>query len=152
MYLNLYKLNLNFLIKKNHIFKKREKKSFIGKYYGNFSTGIYNIDKIRFEFIYLKIFKKIFRKKYLKKKPIHTTTKFWMMIKPNFILSMKSKNSRMGSGVGMYTRVCSIVKPGKPIILLKNYSKTFVTKAVQYLKLKLNINTCLLIKKINFLM
>lgn len=76
MYLNLYKLNLNFLIKKNHIFKKREKKSFIGKYYGNFSTGIYNIDKIRFEFIYLKIFKKIFRKKYLKKKPIHTTTKF----------------------------------------------------------------------------
>jgi ribosomal protein L16/L10AE len=143
-------LNLNFLIKKNHIFKKRKKKIFTGKYYGNFSTGIYNISQIRFEFIYLKIFKKIFRKKYLKKKPIHSIARFWIMVKPNFILSMKSKNSRMGSGVGIYTRVCSIIKPGKPIILLKNYSKLFVCKTIQYLKLKLNINTSLLVKNINF--
>ena len=70
-----------------------------------------------------------------------------MMIKPNFILSMKSKNSRMGSGVGIYTRVCSIVKPGKPIILLRGYSKKFVQKAIYYLKLKLNINTSLVLKK-----
>jgi ribosomal protein L16/L10AE len=63
---------------------------------------------------------------------------------------MKSKNSRMGSGVGIYTRVCSIIKPGKPIILLKNYSKLFVCKTIQYLKLKLNINTSLLVKNINF--
>lgn len=143
-------MNLNFLIKKNHIFKKRQKKLFIGKYYGNFSTGVYNTNQIRFEFIYLKVFKKIFRKKYLKKRPMYSIAKFWMMIKPNFILSMKSKNSRMGSGVGMYTRVCSIVKPGKPIILLKNYSKKFVLKAIHYLKLKLNINTHLLVKMINF--
>lgn len=71
-----------------------------------------------------------------------------MMIKPNFILSMKSKNSRMGSGVGIYTRVCSIVKPGKPIILLKGYSEKFVFKAISYLKLKLNLNSYLLTKKI----
>jgi ribosomal protein L16/L10AE len=70
-----------------------------------------------------------------------------MMIKPNFILSMKSKNSRMGSGVGIYTRVCSIVKPGKPIILLKGYSKKFVQQSIYYLKLKLNINTSLVLKK-----
>jgi ribosomal protein L16/L10AE len=133
-------LNLNFLIKKNHIFKKRKKKIFNNVYYGNFSTGLYNINKLRFEFIYLKVFKKIFRKKYLKKRPLYSLAHFWMMVKPNFILSMKSKNSRMGSGVGLYTRVCSIIKPGKPIILLTGYSKKFICSSLKYLKMKLNIN------------
>ena len=141
-------MNLNFLIKKNHIFKRRVKRIFLNHYYANFSTGIYNLNQIRFEFVYLKTFKKIFRKKYLKKRPLYLITKFWMMIKPNFILSMKSKNSRMGSGVGLYTRVCSLVKPGKPIILLRGYSTKFVQKAIYYLKLKLNINTSLVLKKL----
>lgn len=70
-----------------------------------------------------------------------------MMIKPNFILSMKSKNSRMGSGVGMYTRVCSIIKPQKPLILVKDYSKNFLLKSVNYLKKKMNINTFLLTRQ-----
>jgi ribosomal protein L16/L10AE len=71
------------------------------------------------------------------------------MIKPNFILSMKSKNSRMGSGVGIYTRVCTRVKPGKPILLLSGYSDLFVKKVIHYLKLKLNIDTYLWVKKRN---
>lgn len=140
-------MNLNFLIKKNHIFKKRVKKIFKNIYYGNFSTGLYNINKIRFEFIYLKVFKKIFRKKYLKKRHLYSLTRFWMMVKPNFILSMKSKNSRMGSGVGIYTRVCSIIKPGKPVMLLTGYSKKFVYSSLRYLKLKLNINLSLIINE-----
>lgn len=68
-----------------------------------------------------------------------------MMVKPNFILSMKSKNSRMGSGVGIYTRVCSIIKPGKPIMLLTGYSKKFVNSALRYIQLKLNIKLNLII-------
>ena len=70
-----------------------------------------------------------------------------MMIKPNFILSMKSKNSRMGSGVGMYTRVCSIIKPQKPLILIKGYSKKFLLNSITYLKKKMNINSFLLIRQ-----
>lgn len=140
-------MNLNFLIKKNHIFKRRKKKTPIYNNNNTLSTGIYNLNQIRFEFIYLKVFKKIFRKKYMKKKCIQKNTKFWMMIKPNFILSMKSKNSRMGSGVGMYTRVCSIIKPQKPLILVKDYSKIFLLKSVNYLKKKMNINTFLLTRQ-----
>lgn len=140
-------MNLNFLIKKNHIFKRRKKYLFKHQIYGNFTTGIYNLNQTRFEFIYLKIFKKIFRKKSFKKKKKYNYSKFWVMIKPNFLLSMKSKNSRMGSGVGLYVRVCSIIKPGKPIILLKNYSTKFITKAKNFLKLKLNLNTFLIKKK-----
>lgn len=138
-------MNLNFLIKKNHIFKRRKKKTPNYEHDLNLSNGIYNLTQIRFEFIYLKIFKKIFRKKYMKKKCIQKNTNFWMMIKPNFILSMKSKNSRMGSGVGIYVRICSIIKPQKPLILLKNYSKKFVIKVINYLKKKINIDSYLLI-------
>jgi ribosomal protein L16/L10AE len=65
------------------------------------------------------------------------------MIKPNFLLTMKSKNSRMGSGVGLYVRVCSVVKPNRPILLLKVYSRLFLLKVIKYLKKKLNINTYL---------
>lgn len=139
-------MNLNFLIKKNHIFKRRKKKIFSYEFFQKKIPGIFNKNQIRFEFIYLKVFKKIFRKKFFKKKSHYKLAKFWIMIKPNFILSMKSKNSRMGSGVGMYVRVCSILKPGKPIILLKGYSKLFVLNVIKYIKLKINLNTYLLHK------
>lgn len=70
-----------------------------------------------------------------------------MMVKPNFILSMKSKNSRMGSGVGIYTRVCSVIKPGKPVILITGYSTKFIKSVLNYLKLKLNIKFELINKR-----
>jgi len=69
-------LNLNFLIKKNHIFKRRKKKILSNYTKPNLNSGIYNINLFRFEFIYLKVFKKIFRKKYLKKKPMYNISKF----------------------------------------------------------------------------
>jgi len=134
-------LNLNFLIKKNHIFKRRKKKIINSYSKPNLHSGLYTLNLFRFEFIYLKFFKKIFRKKYLKKKPMYNISKFWLMIKPNFLLTMKSKNSRMGSGVGSYVRVCSILKPNTPIILFKNYSKYFFKKVIIYIKLKIGINT-----------
>ena len=137
-------MNLNFLIKKNHIFKRRKKKFFIYNYENEqFTSGIYTKNQTKFEFVYLRVFKKIFRKKYMKKKPTLMFTKFWLMVKPNFLLTMKSKNSRMGSGVGLYVRVCSIMKPNRPIILFKRYSNKFIKNVAKYLKLKLNLNTYL---------
>jgi ribosomal protein L16/L10AE len=62
------------------------------------------------------------------------------MIRPNFLLTMKSKNSRMGSGVGLYLRVASIIKADTPIFLLKNYSEAIIRKLIKYIKLKMNIN------------
>jgi len=62
------------------------------------------------------------------------------MIRPNFLLTMKSKNSRMGSGVGLYVRVSSIIKADTPIFLIKNYSEFIIRKLIKYTKLKMNIN------------
>ena len=90
--------------------------------------------------LYLKVIKKLFRKKYKKKKVNYLKTKYWVMIKPNFLLTIKSKNSRMGSGVGTYVRVCSIIKPNTPLILYTYHSLFLLRKYVQYFKLKLNLN------------
>jgi ribosomal protein L16/L10AE len=38
------------------------------------------------------------------------------MFLPNFILTQKSKNARMGAGVGKFVRLVSIVRPGTSII------------------------------------
>ena len=62
------------------------------------------------------------------------------MIRPNFLLTMKSKNCRMGSGVGSYVRVASIIKADTPIFLLKNYSEYIIRNIIKYIKLKMNIN------------
>jgi hypothetical protein len=70
------------------------------------------------------------------------------MIKPNFLLTMKSKNARMGSGVGSYVRVVTIVKSNKPFILLQKYSLFFIFKVKKYLKLKLNLNTYVIHNKL----
>ncbi len=133
-------MNLNFLIKKNHIFKRR--KFYFYKYLMNKNkkTGIYLKHQLRFELINLKIFKKLLRKKYYKKGLNLKKTKYWLMIRPNFLLTMKSKNSRMGSGVGLYIRVSSIIKADTPIFLIKNYSENIIRKLIKYVKLKMNIN------------
>ncbi len=143
-------MNLNFLIEKNHIFKRRKKRTFIYDPNAVKPYGIYSFFQFRFEFVYLKVFKKIFRKKYMKKKvgTIRRKKRYWLMIKPNFLLTMKSKNSRMGSGVGLYVRVVSIIKPNKPLILLKGYSLFFVRNVIKYIKLKMNISSYLSHKKL----
>jgi ribosomal protein L16/L10AE len=102
--------------------------------------NIFNINQIRFELINLKIFKKLFRKRYIKKKMRFIITKYWVIVRPNFILTMKSKNSRMGSGVGNYIRICSIIKPNTTIIMTKNYSINILKKIIKYVKKKMNVN------------
>lgn len=133
-------MNLNFLIEKNHIFKRRKIKKINYKNVCRKYINVFNINQIRFELINLKIFKKLFRKRYFKKKMRFILTKYWVIIRPNFILSMKSKNCRMGSGVGNYVRVCSIIKPNTTIIMTKNFSVEILKKIIKYSKMKMNIN------------
>ena len=133
-------MNLNFLIKKKHIFKRRKNYKFkkLNKLYSY--NGLFSTNSFRFEMVYLKVIKKLFRKKYIKKKVNYIKTKYWVMVKPNFLLTMKSKNSRMGSGVGSYVRVCSIIKPNTPIILFIYHSPYIINLYCKYFKLKLNVN------------
>lgn len=133
-------MNLNFLIQKKHIFKKRVCKDFIPHIKDYKYKGLFTVNQMRFEFVHLRVIKKIFRKKYYKRDKFLNKVKYWIMIKPNFLLTMKSKNSRMGSGVGAYVRVCFTLLPNRPIIFFKNYSYFFILNVIHYFKLKLNKN------------
>ena len=46
----------------------------------------------------------------------------------------------MGSGVGNYIRICSIIKPNTTIIMTKNYSINILKKIIKYVKKKMNVN------------
>lgn len=133
-------MNLNFLIQKKHIFKKRIHKNFSPNIREYLHKGLFTVNQMRFEFVHLRVIKKIFRKKYYKRDKFLNKVKYWVMVRPNFLLTMKSKNSRMGSGVGAYVRVCFNLLPNKPIIFFKNYSYFFILKVIHYFKLKLNKN------------
>ena len=73
-------MNITFLIKKNHIFKNRVKNKLnytnIQVFNNYKSSGIFFSNKTRFEFIYLKTFKKIFKNKNFKKDKIYSKQKF----------------------------------------------------------------------------
>jgi len=133
-------MNLNFLIKKNHIFKRRKVYAYKKEINQLKRSGVYIERQMRFELINLKIFKKILRKKYYKKNLTFKLARFWLMIKPNFLLSIKSKNARMGSGVGNYVRVASFIKADTVLILLHHYSHNIIKKLLKYIKKKMNIN------------
>ncbi len=63
--------------------------------------------------------------------------KYWVMILPNFILTQKSKNARMGAGVGKFVRLTSIVNPGKSVLKTWYYSYNYLKFTVKYIKFKI---------------
>lgn len=133
-------MNLDLLIKKNHIFKKRK------NYRRNLFNikkkkvkGVFTIKQFRFELVYFRFIKKVLKRKYIRRNMLFSKSKYWVYIIPNFILTMKSKNARMGAGVGKYVRLCSIIKPGRYIIKLKDYSTKFIKNLKHFLYKKIHI-------------
>src|SRR5665647_3317251 len=96
-----------------HSFKKRYalmKPEFEFKQ-ASFIKNLYLLKPSVFEYSYLKrlkkIVKRLIRRRVLTKKKVHKNwlkRKAWMSLRPNFPISRKSKNSRMGKGVGSFVR------------------------------------------------
>ena len=85
--------------------KNRLKYSFLQ--YGN--VGLRFNHEGQFEIKYLFMLKKMLKKKFKKKRDKKRrwwfyTKKIWLFLFPNFIISRKSKNSRMGKGKGQLER------------------------------------------------
>lgn len=133
-------MNLSFLIKKKHIFKRRKFFKYLNQLNTSGRAGIYTQNQILFQLTNLKTFKKILRRKYYKKNLNFKLAKYWLMMRPNFLLTMKSKNCRMGVGVGKYVRIASIIKADTPVFLFKHYARYMVKSLINYAKMKMNIN------------
>lgn len=51
---------------------------------------------------------------------------------------MKSKNARMGSGVGKFVRLTSIIKPGIEFIRTRNFTRNYIKAAIKRVKKKIH--------------
>ena len=126
-------MNLDYYIKKKHIFKNRTQPNPIVSDLGNKKViHIYTVKKFRLDFVSIRLFKKLFRRKFIKAKIRFFKPKFWIKMLPNFILTQKSKNARMGAGVGKLVRLTTIVKPNKSIIKTWKYTPNFLKKVLKY--------------------
>lgn len=132
-------MNLDFYIKKKHIFKQRKIHTILFKntIKSNYSC-IYSIKYFKIEYVYIRLFKKLFRRKFIKSTTRFFKPKFWLKINPNYLLTQKSKNSRMGAGVGKFIRLVNYTKPGKSIIKTWHYTNHYLTNIIKYLMYKIN--------------
>lgn len=125
------------------MFKKRCVIKTHGLFKDYLKHAIYSTSAFRFELVYMRTIKKLFRKKFIKKRNLYSYTRFWVTVKPNFLLTTKSKNSRMGSGVGSYVRVCARVFNNKPLIFFNYYPVAIIKQCIRYFKKKLNLTLLL---------
>lgn len=133
-------MNLDYYIKKKHIFKCRKKEKIIFcKKTASVFHYIYSPQKLRLDFVTIRLFKKLLRRKFIKAKTRFFKPKFWIFMLPNFILTQKSKNSRMGAGVGKFVRLTNLVKPGCTILKLWHYTPLYLRFLTNYLTFKLPI-------------
>lgn len=134
-------MNIDYYIKKKHIFKKRIKTNFfttLVKQKKNYS--VYTPKNIRLEFVYIKLFRKLLRRKYIKARIKLFKPKYWLYLLPNYILTQKSKNSRMGAGIGKLVRLTNLKYSSKILIKTWRYTLTFLRGLIKYLFFKISIH------------
>lgn len=85
-------------------FNKRNSNKYQSAIKNKFALNLIAKKQIMFEFVYFKILKLIFKKTFKYKYAIFKKFFFFFNLIPNYPLSLKGKNSRMGKGVGKFLR------------------------------------------------
>lgn len=131
-------MNLDFYIKKKHIFKNRTATKFtFCNHHRQVTQFIYSVKQCRVDLVSIRLFKKLLRRKFIRAKTRFFKPKYWIIMMPNFLLTQKSKNSRMGAGVGKFVRLTSIVSSGKSLIKTWYYTYHYMRCIVNYLQYKI---------------
>lgn len=107
------------------------------------TVGLYCLHTFRFEYRYCLFLRKFFKKMFKRRKrKIRTLLKkkTWLFIRPNYTLTHKSKNARMGKGKGNFKRWCTIIYPGRVFIEHVNVSPKTYAKYASKIKNKLKID------------
>lgn len=130
-------MSFDYLYKKKHKFKRRSYKIINRNILQLKLLSLYTLRKTRFELVYLRQFKKLIRFRSFRKKSLYRFSKYWFFLKPNYILSNKSTNSRMGAGVGTVVRLSIFLNPYKKFVSFKNFSQLWVSLLYKALKYKI---------------
>lgn len=127
-------------------FKKMHKTKLNGKtlrnnrlIFGN--CGIQALESFRLSSKLIETIKKTILR-YSKKK-----TKIWIKIFPDRSLTLRSKDSRMGSGKGAVKNWIALIYPGVIFFELKSFKQKLMTKLLPVLSDKFPINTKIIYKK-----
>lgn len=75
------------------------------------NSGFFFFNNIRFEFVYLKLFRRRFRITLKRGKAFAFNRKVWLNLRANYPISKKYKNARMGKGKGSFARWSIKLKP-----------------------------------------
>jgi ribosomal protein L16/L10AE len=131
---------------RKYILQRQLKKRFFKKNkipklrYG--TSGLYCLHTFRFEYRYCLFLRKFFKRLFHKKKRKIATIprrRTWLFIRPNYVLTHKSKNARMGKGKGNFKRWCTIIYPGRIFIEHLNVPYFLYKKYVWKIKIKLKL-------------
>ena len=128
------------LLKKRYTLQSKYPKLKFGE------SGIALKCNLRFEFIYLFYMRKFLKRSLKKKKMFKKLTKVWVFIRPNHVLTKKSKNSRMGKGKGSFVRWCTLLHKGFIFIEFRNISVVRLQKYLKKLEKKMKIPLHLIYK------
>lgn len=130
-------MNLNYILEKKHTIKKRKNTQFYKFKKLSWGTfGLASKQTLRFELYYLIFFKKFLVRRYLKIRTDYPRLKYWILIRPNTILSQVSINSRMGSGVGLPVRLAQKINAGQTFLEFKYFSIFLVKQWTTWLRFK----------------
>ena len=130
-------MTLQYLQKKKHMFKKRYNRQFYtNKKLKLGSTGFKLLKSIRYELVYFRLIKKIFKQKHIRRKIKFYKAKYWVFLNLNYILTSKSTNSRMGSGVGSTVRISIRLKSGTIFLETLRFSPSWMLKVYNKLRFK----------------
>lgn len=134
-------MNYDYYMKRKHLFKKRtnnlQKKNYPLKFG---ESSLCSAKKQRFDFVFIRNIKKLFRRRYCKVKMRFFRPKFWLTLHVNCICSSKSKNARMGAGVGLLVRLVMQLERGYNLLEFKYYPLYFLEKAKNYFEFKWNLS------------
>lgn len=129
-------MNLNYILKRKKIFKKRYFKKILKNEKCRVGTlGFFSLKQQRFELVYLRLFKKFIRRMHTKRKMHFRRRKYWFFLRPNCFLTGKTTNSRMGAGVGSLVRLAIVLPAYTSFIEFKYYSGPYLKyfhKAIKY--------------------
>lgn len=97
-------------------FNKRSKKSALNNLPIRFNCGLFTLKQFFFEFIYIKTLKIFFKHMLKYKYAIFKKFPIFFYLKPNLPISTKSKNSRMGKGIGKFLTWVFVLKTNSLIL------------------------------------
>ena len=132
-------MSLAYYLNKIHLFKNKQTRNYlpIPKYGTIF---FYALKILQFEFVYIRVLKKLLRRKYFKAPLRFFRPKFWFLLKANSVISQKSKNARMGAGVGLKLRIVRLIWANSLVCEFWGFHYLTLLKIQHYLFLKCRLS------------